>query len=46
MPENLQEAYEAVILAVKEGSITEEDIDGSVKKILSKKIAQNLIALS
>ena len=46
MPENLPEAYEGLLLAVKEGKIAEERIDCSVKKILSKKIAQNLNVLS
>lgn len=37
MPQNFDEAYEAVILAVDKGIITEERIDESVRRILLQK---------
>lgn len=46
MPENFILAYEGVLGAVANGTLTEEEIDQAVIKILSKKIAQNLVVLS
>lgn len=40
MPQNLKEAYTGIMDRVREGNIEESRIDKSVKKILSKKIAQ------
>lgn len=39
MPENFQEAYQGVLDAVKEGTLTEERIDASVTRILTVKLA-------
>ncbi|MGL4343687.1 MAG: glycoside hydrolase family 3 protein [Cellulosilyticaceae bacterium] len=43
MPEHIDEAYEAVLAACKEGRLTEERLNKSVKKILSKKVEHNLL---
>lgn len=46
MPYNLEEAYEAVWKAYENGQITEQRINQSVRKILSKKVAQKLLVLA
>ena len=46
MPEQFIEAYEGVRMALADGTLSEAQIDLSVYKILSKKIAQNLNVLS
>lgn len=46
MPEDLEEAYRGILGAIEEGRLSEERIDVSVKKILSKKIAHNQRVLS
>ena len=39
MPENFQSAYNGVLSAVKNGTVTEERIDESVHRILEVKVA-------
>ncbi|MGN1030124.1 MAG: glycoside hydrolase family 3 N-terminal domain-containing protein, partial [Butyricicoccaceae bacterium] len=38
MPEDFQKAYEGVLTAVKEGTLTEERIDESVSRIIAEKL--------
>ncbi len=45
MPADIEKAYNALLKAYKEGKLTEERINCSVKKILSKKVAQNILVL-
>lgn len=42
MPEDFQAAYEAVLAAVKDGTISEERIDGSLERIYRVKAAEKL----
>lgn len=42
MPANIQEAYEGVVEACRNGEISEERLDRSVRKILSKKAEHNM----
>ncbi len=37
MPENFQEAYQGILEAVQNGTLTEERIDESVRRILKVK---------
>ena len=46
MPYDLEKAYEGVLNAYEEGRITQERIDESVRKILSKKVAQKILVLA
>lgn len=46
MPEQFMQAYNGVLIALADGTLIEAQIDLSVYKILSKKIAQNLDVLS
>ena len=39
MPEDFQEAYEGVLAAVEDGTLTEERIDESVARIIAEKLA-------
>ncbi len=43
MPENLDSAYNAVLNAVKSGEISEERLNGSVKKIIEVKIKRGIM---
>lgn len=43
MPENTQEAFDGIIKAVNEGTISEERIDESVKRILSLKYEKGIL---
>lgn len=43
MPENLSEAHNALLLAVQNGQLSEERINKSVKKILSKKLENGIL---
>ena len=46
MPYDLQVAYEGIYKAYEEGRLTEERINSSVRKILSKKVSQKILVLS
>lgn len=46
MPDNFELAYEGVLEAVKEGTISESRIDESVSRILSVKIRRGIIPLT
>ena len=39
MPEDFQAAYEGVLAAVEDGTLTEERIDESVARIIAEKLA-------
>lgn len=43
MPDNLEQAYNGIMEAVKSGDITEKQIDDSVKKIIQTKIRRGVI---
>lgn len=43
MPENLPEAYNSILTAVKDGSITMERLDESVRRILETKVKRGII---
>lgn len=43
MPENLEEAYNAILQAVKKGTITEERLNESVTRIIETKIRRGII---
>lgn len=45
MPNDLQAAYEGIMKAYEDGQLNEERIDESVRKILSKKVAQKMFVL-
>ncbi len=45
MPADIGKAYTALVEGYKEGRLTEERINRSVRKILSKKVAQNSLVL-
>lgn len=45
MPADLEAAYENLLLAYRQGKLTKERIDKSVKKILLKKVEHNLLVL-
>lgn len=45
MPDDLQKAYEGIMKAYEDGHLNEERIDESVRKILSKKVAQKMFVL-
>jgi beta-N-acetylhexosaminidase len=45
MPENLGKAYKGLHKAVKKGTITEERIDQSVKRIIRTKLSRGVISL-
>ena len=45
MPSDLAIAYQSVLEAVLEKRLTEEEINSSIRKILSKKVSQNLLVL-
>lgn len=45
MPQNLQDAVNGILSAVREGTLTEERIDESVLRILQAKISKNIITL-
>ena len=43
MPENLDEAYNAVLKAVKNGKISQERLDDAVSRIIKAKIQRGII---
>ena len=43
MPENLEEAYNAVLEAVKNGEISQERLDDAVSRIIKAKIQRGII---
>ena len=43
MPENLDEAYNAVLEAVKNGKISQERLDDAVSRIIKAKIQRGII---
>lgn len=45
IPDDLEKAYEGILKAYTDGHLSEERIDESVKKILSKKVAQKMFVL-
>ena len=45
MPSDIGKAYTALVEGYEEGRLTEERINRSVRKILSKKVAQNSLVL-
>lgn len=46
MPDDFEEAYEAVYEAVKDGTLTERQIDQAVSRILTVKIRRGILPLS
>ena len=44
MPENLEEAFTAVLTALEEGTLTQEWLDETVKRILQFKISHGILA--
>lgn len=46
MPYDLEKAYEGILKAYEEGRISKERIETSVRKILSKKVAQKILVLA
>jgi beta-N-acetylhexosaminidase len=43
MPENIEESFQAVLVAVQDGTISEDQINQSVTRILETKIKRGLI---
>lgn len=46
MPYDLEKAYDGILKAYEEGRISEARIEASVRKILSKKVAQKILVLA
>ena len=45
MPTDVKQAFEALKKAIKEGVLTEKQLNASVKKILSKKVSHNVMVV-